>query len=448
MEELVNHIWNPYLLLCFLGVGLYISLLSGFFQGKISFWWKETLGGKQDFSQISALFTALATTIGTGSIAGVATAIYLGGAGAVFWMWVSAFFGMMLSACEKILTIHYRVPNTASKQNYVGGPMYYLDYGLHCPLLGKCFSIACLFATLIGGNLVQSASIAQGMQHLFHIPTWLTGVALTLLITLTLQGGMALVAKISTILVPLMAILYLGSGVYCLFQDIPALFSTIKTIFQSAFVPQAVVGGGGGYAVFTALRYGMARGIFSNEAGLGASAMAHGNAKVDHPARQGLWGIVEVFFATMVVCTITALVLLTSGIFQTQEVLPLGVPMTQSAFAKSMGQWGSGIVLFSLILFAYTSILGWTCYGQIALHYLSSKSIYQTIYSLITALFLFCGSMSNSEQVWQWVDFSIALMAIPNLIGLVFLAPQAVALLEEFYHKKNPSRQNSRRDSV
>lgn len=449
MEELVNTIWNPYLLLCFLAVGLYISLLSGFFQGNIPFWWRETLGSQKNFSQISALFTALATTIGTGSIAGVATAIYLGGPGAIFWMWVSAFFGMILSAWEKILTIQYRVPHKTQKNHFVGGPMYYLHHGLNAPLLAQFFSLACLFSTLIGGNLVQSASIAQGLDHLFHIPTWLTGAILTLLVSLTLRGGMALVAKISTVLVPLMATLYLGSGVYCLLQDLPALFSTIKTIFLSALTPQAVVGGGGGYGIFTALRYGMARGIFSNEAGLGASAMAHGNATVDHPARQGLWGIVEVFFATMVVCTITALVILTSGIYDptapNASQIPLGVPMTQTAFAVSMGQWGSAMVLFSLILFAFTSILGWSCYGKIALDYLSSNPVLQTAYAVLSATVLFLGSMCNPEKAWHWVDLSIALMAIPNLIGLVFLAPQGLALLKEFQQKNIPFHPKSRR---
>lgn len=452
MEKIVDLIWNPYLLLCFTAVGLYITLLSGFLQGNILFWWKETLGSRQDFSQITALFTALATTIGTGSIAGVATAIYLGGAGAVFWMWISAFLGMILSAFEKILTIHYRIPDKKSSKhpNFVGGPMYYLHHGLHSPFLAKCFSVACLFATLIGGNLVQSASIAQGLQHLFHIPTWFTGLVLTVLISATLRGGMALVAKISTVLVPLMASLYLGSGIYCLLQDIPALLSAIESIFHSAWSPQAFIGGGGGYSVFTALRYGMARGIFSNEAGLGASAMAHGNAKVDHPARQGLWGMVEVFFATMVVCTITALVLLTSGIFTQQNTIPLGIPMTQSAFATTMGNLGSAIVLFSLILFAFTSILGWSCYGHIALNYLAPPGFIYKAYSALSVLFLFWGAIGNHEKVWHLVDLSIALMAIPNLIGLVFLAPQALDLLEDFYQKtkKSPFHQKRGRGTI
>lgn len=446
MEHWIETLWNPYLLLCFFGVGLYISLMAGFFQGNILFWWRETLG-KGNFSQLSALFTALATTIGTGSIAGVATAIWFGGAGSIFWMWVSAFFGMMLSACEKILTIQYRVihPNAISKKEatFVGGPMYYLAHGLHCPFLAGFFSIACILSTFVGGGLVQSASISQGMEHLFGIPPLVTGSGLMLLVFCTLKGGMERVAQISTVLVPIMATLYLGSGIICIFQDIPVLIQVLEHIFASAFTTEAMVGGGSGYSVSTAIRYGMARGIFTNEAGLGASAMAHGNAKVDHPARQGMWGILEVFFATMVVCTITALVILTSGVYQQEEALyyittgqtppiPIGVPLTQTAFSVTLGQWGSVIVLFSLILFAFTSILGWACYGNIALEYLSNSPRAKTFYTFCLLSCLWWGSMGNTQTLWLWVDGSIALMAIPNLIGLVLLAPKAMELLEDF----------------
>lgn len=444
MEQLVEKIWNPYLLLAFLGVGLYLSLLSGFFQYNFKFWWKATLGQgkKKDFSQLSALFTALATTIGTGSIAGVATAIWFGGPGSIFWMWVSAFLGMMISACEKTLTIHHRHPlkSNSYNQSYQAGPMFYLE--TISILLAVLFSFACIFATLIGGNLVQSASIAQGLQHLFSTPPWLSGLVLILVVFHTLQGGMDQVGKINAVLVPIMATLYLGCGLYCLLQDIPALSAAIQDIFTNVFNPKSMVSGGG----FSALRYGMARGIFSNEAGLGASAMAHGNAKVDHPARQGMWGILEVFFATIIVCTITGLVILTSGIYQQEEaqyrlslgfepLIPLGVPMTQSAFSATMGQWGSVIVLFSLVLFAFTSILGWSCYGKIAVEYLFPSKIAIKCYYLITMIFLFWGTVGDTETIWQWVDLSIAFMAIPNLIGLVFLAPQAISLLEDFRQK-------------
>lgn len=451
MEHFVDELWNPYLLLCFLGVGLYLSILSGFLQGNLPFWWKNTVGqlSKGSFSQISALFTALATTIGTGSIAGVATALWFGGAGAIFWMWVSAFLGMMLSACEKTLTLAYRVPSskTRGEKNYIGGPMYYLS--AKSPLLALFFAIACIFSTLVGGNLVQSASIAQGLLHLWNVPLWLTGAVLSVVVFLALRGGMAMVSKISSVLVPLMALIYLGSGIFCLWQNPIGVTDSLALIFRSAFTPTAMIGGGSGYGVFTALRYGMARGIFSNEGGLGASAMAHGNAQVDHPARQGMWGILEVFFATMIVCTLTALVLLTSGIYVPQEVLyhqetgiappiPLGVPMTQAAFSVAMGEWGAVVVLFSLILFAFTSILGWSCYGAMAVDYLfpqKGKKLCQKIYHLALFLCLLWGAMGDTARLWQWVDLSIALMAVPNLIGLLWLAPQSTRLLDEFYQK-------------
>ncbi|MFI3254056.1 MAG: amino acid carrier protein [Eubacteriales bacterium] len=442
MEHIVEMIWNPYLLLFFLGVGIYLSLLSGFFQGKFPLWWKGTIGHKDTKSQVTALFTALATTIGTGSIAGVATAIWFGGAGAVFWMWVSAFFGMMISACEKILTIEYR--KEIWKDQFVGGPMYYMERGLGWHFLAKFYAVACLFATLIGGNLVQSSAIAQGMHHLFSLPKLWVGFVLMALVFLALKGGLDYVGKISNVLVPLMATIYLGAGLFCILQDLPTLWTVWKEIFRSAFSTEAVLGGG----MYTAIRYGMARGIFSNEAGLGASAMAHGNAKVDHPARQGLWGIVEVFFATMIVCTLTALVILTSGIYThslAQQYLlsgepppiPIGVPMTQAAFSVLLGQWGSGIVLFSLILFAFTSILGWSCYGAQCLSYLTRNQKAQKLYYVVTAICIFWGSKGETASLWLWVDFSIIWIAIPNLLALVCLAPKAIGLLED-WNKREP----------
>lgn len=447
MEAFVDQLWNPYLLLGFFAVGLYLSLISKFFQRRLLFCWKSTVAQKNtgDISQISALFTALATTIGTGSIAGVATALWFGGAGAIFWMWVSAFFGMILSAVEKILTLHFRVPDPEQKNNFLGGPMYYMERGLGWKFLARLFCLGCLFSTFVGGNLLQSSSIAQGMSHLFHVPPFFTGIALLCLVCYSLRGGMTGVGKLSTKLVPIMACLYFGAGLFCILQDIPALQQAVNDIFSSVWSPQATVGGG--YGFFTALRFGMARGIFSNEAGLGASAMAHGNARVDHPARQGMWGIVEVCFATLV-CTLTALVILTSGIYQPEEALshialgeapaiPLGVPMTQSAFSVHLGQWGSGIVLFSLILFAFTSILGWCCYGAQAIAYLCPKG--KSLYTFITMGCILWGSVGDTETLWHWVDLSIAIMAVPNLMALWCLGPKAIQLLEQWTSEESKS---------
>lgn len=448
MEDVLEWIWNPYLLCLFLVMGLYCSFLGGYLQLFFPVWWSGTVGqmGKGDkdvkwntFTQVTGVCTALATTIGTGSIAGVATAIWLGGPGAIFWMWVSGFFGMMLSATEKILTLQYRVSD--GKGGFFGGPMYYLEKGLGSVFLGKMYALACLFSTFVGGNMVQSSSIAESLTHLAGVPSSVTGSLLTFLVIFSLARGMGFVGKLSTFFVPTMAGLYLFSALFCIIQDIPKLFLVIGDIFREAFAPSAAVGGITGYSLQSALRYGLARGIFSNEGGLGAGAIAHANAKVDHPARQGLWGMLEVWFATMVVCTLTALVILTSGIYQpsvaryliehnVSPLIPVGVPLTQGAFSATMGEFGSGIVTISLILFAFTSILGWSCYGLQSVRYLTPKKKWENCYFMAVGCCLLWGSGSDVLTLWQWVDASIICMAIPNFIGLFFLAPEGMSLLK------------------
>lgn len=447
MEQWIHFMWNPCLITLFIGIGCYCSLKTGFLQGCMAIWWRATIGqmgkGSADgvWSQVASLCLALATTIGTGSIAGVATAIWYGGPGAIFWMWVSAFFGMMLSACEKVLTIVYRVPNHHG--GYSGGPMFYMERGVGSTLLAKWFSVGCVGAALVGGTLVQATSITQGVSYFMPVsPLW-TGAVLVVLVAFTLPKGMAYITKLSQVLVPVMATCYIGGGLYCLVQDIPAVCMALRAIVEQAFSLQAVTGGVGGYTMLVGIRYGVARGIFSNEAGLGAGAIAHGNAQVDHPARQGCWGMVEVFFATFVVCTLTALVILTSGIYRMEvaefiliqgeePLVSVGVPLTQMAFSIHLGEVGHVIVVGSLVLFAFTSILGWSCYGTQALTYLSNQSWVHTLYRMLTLGCLMGGCLLSSETVWLWVDFFLAVMAIPNLIALWVLAPQATTLLNQW----------------
>ena len=439
LSKAADWLWNPWLLGLFLLTGLVYSIGSGFFQVfEWKLWWKCTLGsllhGKGSsgpgLSSLQALATALASTMGTGSIAGVAAALTLGGPGAVFWMWVSAFLGMMTSCGEKLLSVRYQV--SAPDGSLHGGPMFYLHYGLHSPLLGTCFALAGLPATLVGGNLVQSSSIALSLEAAFGLPRLPVGLCTALAAGLVMVGGVGRIARFSTALVPAMALLYLGGAGAVLVQNAAALPGVFCSIFACAFSPSAALGGGCGWGIAQAMRYGIARGVFTNEAGLGTSAMAHGAARADHPALQGMWGIFEVFLSTLVVCTFTALAILSSGVFSPQAPGSLtGAPLTAAAFSSALGDAGSGIVALSLLLFAFTTILGWSYYGRQCLDYLTGGRGL----GFYLALFLLCivlGAIGEPGAVWQLVDLCSALMALPNLTALLLLVPQALGILRQF----------------
>lgn len=456
LSALAQQLWCPWLLGGFLLTGLAYSFGSGFFQlFYAKLWLKATMGSlfhhqksaaKGGLSSLQALATALASTMGTGSIAGVAAALCLGGPGAVFWMWVSALLGMMTGCGEKLLAVRYQRP--APGGGLQGGPMFYLRDGVGSPLLATWFSLACLPATLTGGGMVQSGSIAASLHGAFGWPTLAIGLGTAAAAGLILSGGLGRIARVSQALVPAMALLYLGGGFLILllrWQQVPqALF----LIFRCALTPQAALGGGAGWTVAEALRHGVARGVFTNEAGLGTSAMAHGAAQVDHPARQGMWGIFEVSFATLLTCTLTALVILVGGIYQPeaiffqlrQGILPdwaLGVPLTARSFSAVLGEAGAWIVWISLLLFAFSSILGWSYYGQQSLRYLTGGD---RLLPLYRAVFLGCvvvGACGNSGTLWQLVDLCNALMALPNLIALLILSPQALRLLRQWVRQQN-----------
>ena len=448
LGRLADALWNPWLLGLFLFTGLILTVGSGFFPLRhFRLWWRVTAGSLLHTSRASkgggisslqALATALASTIGTGSIAGVAMAIYLGGPGAVFWMWASALLGMSTGCVEKLLSVQYQT--AAPRGGRQGGPMFYLRDGLRAPGLAAWFALACLPATLAGGNLVQAGSIASALQSAFGWDRLLVGAGTALLAGLVMVGGMGRVARVSERLVPAMALLYLGSGALVLIVRAEELPRAFDLIFSCALNPEAALGGGGGYALSAALRHGVARGVFTNEAGLGTSAMAHGAAQADHPARQGMWGIFEVFVSTLLVCTVTALVILVSGVYVPEEALrqlqsgqvpgsSLGVPLTARAFASVLGPAGEWVVALSLILFAFSSILGWSCYGQQGLRYLTGGDRFLPLYR---AVFLGCivlGAVSDVSPLWQLVDLCNALMALPNLTALLLLSPQALGCL-------------------
>lgn len=446
LGRMTDAIWNPWLLGLFLIVGLVYSLGSGFFQFfGAKRWLSATFGSlfrRQErsgngLSSLQALATALASTMGTGSIAGVATALTLGGPGAIFWMWISALLGMMTGCGEKLLAVRYQC--RAPGGGFQGGPMFYLRDGMGAPRLARWFALAGLPATLAGGNLVQSSSIAASLESAFHMDRLAVGLVTALLAGLVMVGGIGRIANVSSALVPAMAALYLGCGGAVLCANASALPEAFRLIFSCALSPSAALGGGAGWTVTSALRYGVARGVFTNEAGLGTSAMAHGAARVEHPAQQGMWGIFEVFLSTLVVCTVTALVILVSGVWQPAVPGALtGAPLTAAAFSSVLGPAGAGVVALSLLMFAFSSILGWSYYGQQCLRFLVGDDRLLPLYRGVFLCCTLAGALGEPGMIWQLVDLFNALMALPNLTALLWLAPEAVIILNQWARESVP----------
>lgn len=459
LARTADFLWNPWLLGLFLATGLVYSAGSGWFQlFGFRTWWRATAGSlfrrrekrSDGLSPLQALATALASTMGTGSIAGVAAALTLGGPGSVFWMWVSALLGMMTSCGEKLLAVKYQRSGPDGKLR--GGPMYYIRDGLGSPFQAACFCLACIPATLVGGDLVQSSSIAASLEAAFHLPRLPVGLVTALLAALVMVGGVGRIAAVSSALVPAMALLYLGSGGTVLLCNWDRLPRALALIFSCALSPAAAAGGVAGWTVTAALRHGVARGVFTNEAGLGTSAMAHGAARTD-PVRQGMWGIFEVFLSTVAVCTVTALVILVSPLPLSPAGLT-GAPLTAAAFGSSLGRAGQAVVALSLLLFAFSSILGWSYYGEQCLLFLSfekernrkktspvlslkcSVLLYRVVFLGCTVL----GAVWRDSSLWQLVDLCSALMALPNLAALLFLAPQALRDLRLWQAGRKPKK--------
>ncbi|NLF34947.1 MAG: alanine:cation symporter family protein [Clostridiales bacterium] len=447
LERLGDAIWNPWLLSLFLLLGLYYSLRTGFFQiFGLPLWMKTTAGtllrrrkrgAGGGLTQVQALATALASTIGTGSIAGVSAAIFYGGPGAVFWMWVSALLGMMTGCAEKILAVRYRRRTEAG--TWEGGPMEYMIQGLGARGLAAWFALCCAAAAVIGGGMVQSNSISTAMEAAFGFDRLAVGVLAALLTGTVILGGIRRIGQVSELLVPQMALLFLAGGAVVLVCHADAIPAALSRIFSAALTPKAALGGGAGYGIGRAMRYGVARGVFTNEAGLGSSAMVHAAADVKEPAEQGMWGIFEVFVATLVVCTMTALVILTSGVYSEEAALAAiehgmadsamaGAPLCAAAFSTVLGRWGGPFVALCLLMFAFTSIMGWSYYGERGLATLTGRRGAVPVFRVLYLGGVLAGSVGELAVVWQLVDVCNGLMALPNLIALLLLSPEALRL--------------------
>ncbi len=450
LSELV---FGPATLLLLLGTGVVFTLRSSFFQLRYAgLWLRSTClaalrGGKtrkkngQDgISPFEAMCTALAGTIGTGNIAVVATALAAGGPGAIFWMWLSAIFGAMTGFVENTLGGLYR--RRAPEGGWNGGPMAYMQYGLGSRGLACVYAALALLASCGMGNLSQANSIAASVKAAAGVPPLVTGCALAALTALVLAGGVQRMARVAAKLVPFMALLYLGGALAVLWANAARLPGAFAAIFRGAFGLRAGLGGFAGYSIMQALRSGIARGVFSNEAGLGSSVLAHAASDLRDPVTMGMWSVFEVLADTLVVCTLTALVILTSGVYDPRlyamaqgtdlfGLLANGSVMTGNAFAEVLGQPGRQLVAFCLGLFAFSSILCWSQYGERCICWLRGEGAVLG-YRVVFVLFVVVGSVMDLELVWQLADTFNGLMALPNLAALWMLGGEAVRALRRY----------------
>ena len=453
-------VWGPAGLALLFCTGLIMSLRTGFFQfGHFGYWMKNTIGAiftnknitahteKEDkaISQFQSLCTALAATIGTGNIVGVATAIISGGPGSIFWMWVMAILGMMTNYSENVLGIFYRRKNAAGE--WSGGAMYYLSDGLGskkgCKKLGRVlavlFACFCVLASFGIGNMSQINSIAGNMNAAFQIPNLVTGILLMVLSALVILGGLKRVAAVTEKVVPVMALFYIVGALTVVLTHVNSIPAAFASIFKSAFAMKAAGGGVLGYGVSRAITWGFKRGAFSNEAGLGSSVMVHSSSNVKEPVQQGMWGIFEVFADTIVVCTLTALVILTSGFvdLDTGHMLTdvQGSALVGQAFSTVFGAFGPKFIAVAILLFAYSTVLGWSHYGTKAFEYLFGTRASRG-YQLVFVVMVVVGATMKLDLAWDLSDTFNGLMMVPNLIGVLSLSGTVAKITKNYVDRK------------
>lgn len=439
LQKIDDVVWGPVMLVLLVGTGIFLTI-------RLEFRPWRNLGhalkmvtskeartknrGSGDITPFSALMTALAATIGTGNIVGVATAMVLGGPGALVWMWISALFGLSTKFSECMLALKYREVNENGEMS--GGPMYTMKHAFKNKKFGKImgvlFALFTVFASFGIGNLTQANSISDALNNTFNIPLWITGVVIMLLVLVIIVGGIKSISNISSVVVPLMALFYVVGGLIVIcgnYRNVPA---GVASIFKMAFGGNAVAGGVSGtimVSMMQSIRWGVARGVFSNEAGLGSAAITAAAATTDHPVRQGYINMTGTFFDTIVVCTITGLVIASSGALGTVNAsgeLITGSALTILAFTSVLGEVGGILVSIAIALFAFSTIIGWEYHGEKAFEYLVKNPKYCLIYRLIFTAITYVGATTALKIVWNFADIMNGLMAIPNLISLVALS--------------------------
>ncbi|GAB3062152.1 alanine/glycine:cation symporter family protein [Virgibacillus ainsalahensis] len=442
--EISGFIWGLPLIILLVGTGLYLTVRLLFFSFrmlpyalKITFK-KHNGDAKGDISHFQALSTSLAATVGTGNVVGVATAVVAGGPGAVFWMWITAFVGMATKYSEAILGVKYREKNAKGEMS--GGPMYYLEKGLGQKWLGILFAFFAVFAAIFGiGNMIQANAASGVALDVFNIPLWVTGVVLAILVGLVLIGGVKSIGRVASIIVPVMIVFYIAAGVLILFLNVSEVPAAFGLIFSDAFTGQAVAGG----AIGTVIQMGVQRGLFSNEAGLGTGGIAAAAARTDIPARQALISMTQVFIDTIIVCTITGLTLTMANLYTSGVD---GAALTSQSFDALLPGYGDVVVAITLLSFIFSTVLGWGYFGEKCFTYLFGDS-FTLLYRIIFVLAIIPGATLSLQTVWNFGDIFNGLMAIPNLIGLLFLSGVIVRETKKFNELHKQEKQGKLRST-
>lgn len=449
-DTLGSYLWGWPMLILLIGTGvLYTFMLRGIQFSKLgeglymAFHPRHNKKSKKDQGDIShfqALMTALSATVGTGNIAGVATAIAAGGPGAVFWMWVTGIIGMATKYAEAVLGVHYREKN--SKGEMSGGPMYYILHGLNMKWLAILFSFCLAIGALGIGNMVQINSVTDVMYSTFAVPHWVSGLIFTTITGLVLLGGIKRIGKVSSALVPTMIFTYLVAGTIIILNNLESVPLIFEHIFNDAFTGTAATGGFLGAGVREVMRYGFSRGVFSNESGMGSSPIAAAAAKTKHPVEQALVSMTQTFIDTIIVCTFTALIILSSGLWTSGID---GATLTARAFDVGLNNidvlghhLGSIIVSICLVFFAFSTIIGWSYYGLKGVTFIFGERA-KNVYKFIFVAFVFVGAMVQLKLAWSIAEVLTGLMIIPNLIALVLLSPKVKALTEDYFKHKDSS---------
>ncbi|MDR2370653.1 MAG: sodium:alanine symporter family protein [Treponema sp.] len=447
----IEFLWGSPLMILMVGIGLFLTIRSGFFQflhpkyiyrntiGTMFGKHKKDMGGIEgNMTSFQAISTVLSGTVGAGNIAGVAAAIAIGGPGAVFWMWVIAFFGMITKMVEVTLAVNFREKEEGG--DFHGGPMYYIKKGLgkNWSILAFIYAIALFVLVITDATFVQPNTVASALNASFGVPTWIVGILIAAAVLVVTMGGLSSVGKFCGFLAGPMCAIYIIGGIGVVLFNIPQIPAVLGQIFTYAFAPAPVIGGFTGATMALAMSRGASRGIFSNEAGMGTATTVHATAKVDHPVRQGMWGIVEVFIDTIIVCNLTAFSILLSGAWTGAEQLT-GAPLTFAAFATVWGTPGVWIATICVALFCFSSTLGWFVEYRTAAVYIFGEKAFKYL-RFLYFIPPIIGAVMEIEFIWLMADLATGFLVVPNMLALALLSPIFVKLLREF-KEKNPIKQ-------